>query len=306
MKTKWLFLVIIIMMSGCTGINHKTLNLKTEDREVSSRDFLIEPAESLGLEVTPALKTGRVSVYQGIMHDMLLGEGATNRLRWNGLGVSETGQIYFIQVLRWPPNQLDLNGYGRLRIVVEDGGKYRPVKLLYFSSAVHYGYDVFGEKEVKINSQKMLDNLQFCREFILQNGTDSKELRRISRQDFYSDLKRWESYTTPDGSKILTPLAKKQVQEIAGLNPQYSVMQKWVGNGRKMISPNLYATAIANTLEVANAVWGDIPPKGWSLDSVITRRQAVQERRGILKEMRRLIQFWRNKALQQNIGRNER
>lgn len=308
-KTVSFAILIGVLLSGCAVHQKITPVVEVEEPQsakgeiklsIAGRDFLIEPTESLGIEVTPAFKDGRVSIYWGTFNEMLLGEGASNRLRWVGIAVGEDGKEYFVQVLRWPLNQLDLNGYYRLKFIVEDGGNYEPVKVMYFSSAVHWGYDAFGE-EVPIPSvKKLMANPKFRQEFIAEHGSSTRELQQIPTLEFYETLKGWEQYSTPDGTDIYTPLGQEDIREIAGKNPEYSAFQKWIAHGRKPIYPmNPVATGVVNGLEVAHAVFGDIPPKGWSLNSVVTRREMAFELKKLAERYRELIEFWQKKALEQ-------
>lgn len=307
MKKQMMFtLLALFLLSGCAV--HQKITPAVEMKEsqsvrgetelsIAGRDFLIEPTESLGIEATPAFREGRVSIYWGTFNEMLLGEGASNRLRWVGLAEGQNGQEYFVQAVRWPLNQLDLNGYYRLKLIVEDGGNYEPVKVVYFSSALHWSYDAFGE-EIPVSSvKKLMADPKFRQKFVTEHGTSTEELQQIPTIDFYESLRGWKQYSTPDGTDIYTPLSKENIQKIAGQNPEYSAFQNWIAHGRKPIYLNPVATGVVNGLEVAHAVFGDIPPKGWSLNSVVTRREMAFELKKLAEKYRELVRFWRQKVL---------
>ena len=270
---------------------------KKIDLSIKGRDFLLEPTESLGLEITPAFKEGAISVYWGVFNPILLGEGALNRVRWVGLAETEDGREFFVQILRWPVNQLAVDGSLTVKIIVEDGGDYVPVKVLYFSSALHWAYDAFGEESPVTSVKKLMGEQDFRRQFILSKGTSTRELQQITTVEFWETLKGWTQYSTPDGTEIYSPLSKEQVKKIAGRNSEYSAFQKWVAHGRKPIYPlNPIMTGVANAMEIAEATLGNAPPHGWSLNSILTRREAAESLKTLSEQYRELVRFWMEKA----------
>jgi len=295
-----------LMLAGLSGCGvHKHVvpqqveqvserNHSGQKSNIAQHDFLLEPPEALGLEVTPGLKTGKITVYQAILSQTLFSEGSAHRLRWVGEALDEQGNEHFIQALRWPPNRVDFEGNSLIYLIIEDGGRGVPSKVVYFSSALHWAYDAYGQ-EMQFSPSKFEEDAQWRQDFIRTHGTSTTELKQISLQEFYAQLTGWRQYTVPDGSEIIVPLTKEQVQEIAGKNPAYSSFQKWVEYARKPIFIDPINTGIVNALEIAQANFGDLPSKGWSLSSVITRREAAMERAQWEREMQSLVSFLKKK-----------
>jgi hypothetical protein len=318
MKKKFSVAVMGCLMAfglyGCGTHNHVVpRQLALDQKEISEQsfgqksniaqhDFLLEPSEALGLEVTPGLKSHKISVYQVILSQSLFSEGSAQRIRWCGEALDEKGNEYFVQALRWPRNKIDINANSLMYLIIEDGGMGIPVNVMYFSSALHWAYDAYG-RETQFSPSKFEKDAKWRQDTIRTYGTSTTELKKISLQEFYSQLyfmtdegvAVWREYTTPDGSEIIAPLTKGDVQEIAGKNPAYSSFQKWIEYARKPIFINPINTGIANVLEIAQANFGNLPSKGWSLSSVITRREAALERAQWEREMQDLISFLKKK-----------
>lgn len=295
--------LMLFGLGGCGAHKHVVPRQSTQAFErnnsgqksnIAQHDFLLEPPEALGLEVTPGLKTGKITVYQAILSQTLFSEGSAHRLRWVGEALDEQGNEYFVQALRWPPNRVDFGGNSLVYLIVEDGGSGVPASVAYFSSALHWAYDVYGT-ETQFSLSKFKEDAQWRQDFIRTHGASTIELKQISLQEFYTQLTGWRQYTVPDGSEIIVPLTKEQVKEVAGRNPAYSSFQKWVEYARKPIFINPINTGIANALEIAQANFGNLPSKGWSLSSIITRREAALERAQWEREMQDLISFLKKK-----------
>ena len=91
------FIVLILgIVSGCAAkmeVKNAVLVYPiSHSQKVQKVDLLLEPYETLGLLLTPAIRKGDITVIQGIFPDILFGEYYPGRVRWNGWAVQEDGK----------------------------------------------------------------------------------------------------------------------------------------------------------------------------------------------------------------------
>jgi len=89
---------------------------------------------------------------------------------------------------------------------------------------------------------------------------------------FVRDILSWRQISTPFGV-LLTPLGTKEIDVIAGINPQYKFLDKWIGTGNFSISPDPYAIVIGNAIEALRA--NSAPSTGVDFDSKYPSRRAA-------------------------------
>ena len=271
-----LFLSIaLLFISGCAASKLELVSSsmrpvsEVASADVQKIDLLLEPYECVGLKLTPSIKKGEVTIYRGIMPDVLFGEFYPGRIRWNGIAVQEDGQEFFAQFLLSPP---DWSGNFLWTIVV-DGNPYSTAKVAVLSTLVEFLYSATGE-EFSIEKRKLLlDDEEFRRKFVSQRGTPLEDLKEINKGEFYEKvLLRWNAWGTDKG-KLLSPLGLDEVKEIAAINPQYGFGQKLIAEGNFSLCADYIATAVGIGIDVFRAANGNVPSAGWDFNSEFPNRR---------------------------------
>ena len=266
------FIVLILgIVSGCAAkmeVKNAVLVYPiSHSQKVQKVDLLLEPYETLGLLLTPAIRKGDITVIQGIFPDILFGEYYPGRVRWNGWAVQEDGKEFFAQILF---STIDYSGYF-LETVVIDGNPEASARVVGLSSLVNFAYDLAGN-EFPVGTHDFLNDAGNRQQFILKLGTRIGEMEKIPTADFIKILAKWNQYQTPKGV-ILSPLGEKEVKLIAGINPQYSFSEKLVGDGKCSLSPDYIGTSVSIALDIFRATNGIVPSMGWDYNSQLPSRR---------------------------------
>jgi len=266
------FIVLIGFVSGCAAkMEVKNASLaypvyqgEAEDKAV---DLLMEPYETLGLLLTPAIRKGDITVIQGIFPDILFGEYYPGRIRWNGWVGQEDGKEFFAQILL---STIDYSGYF-LETIVIDGKPEKKARITLLASLVDFAYDLSG-KEFPIETHKFLNDDDNRKKIILKSGTKIGDMETIPTADFMAMLAGWNQYQTPKGV-ILSPLGEKEIKLIASINPQYTSYEKFIGITKGSISLDYIGTSVNVALEILKANNGSVPSTGWDYNSELPSRR---------------------------------
>jgi hypothetical protein len=256
--------MIVILLSGCAS----SLNMKAvlENDQIESKiNMLIEPYQSLGLKLTPAIKNQRAYVIQGVFPDILFGEYYPGRIRWNAWVVAEDGREYSAQMIF---SGIDYGG-NFVCLVVIDGKPPKDSRVVISSSLVDFVYDL-AENETEVVRQKFLNDPAYRRPIVLAKGTKIGDIKPATK--FYEVIKSWNMYKTPEGI-LISPIGEKEVREIAGINPQYSFSEKFVGITHGAISYDVIGSAIQIGIEAFRSSNGSVPTMGWDYNSQIPSRR---------------------------------
>ena len=81
MKNLLAILFLSALLVGCAGRELKVENLNSSEFK-KGVNLLIEPYESLGLKVTPEIRSGRIQVKKGIFPSILFGEYFPGRIQF--------------------------------------------------------------------------------------------------------------------------------------------------------------------------------------------------------------------------------
>jgi len=278
LRGSWLLTIFaLLFLTGCAKnlmMTTQTMNPVSADSTSDSSkdqqvDLLLEPYECVGLKLTPAIKKGEVSIYRGIVSDVILGEYYPGRIRWNGIVVQENGKEFFAQFLFSSP---DWSGNFLWTIIV-DGYPESTAKIVQISTLVEFVYDAFGYECPISNRDDFLKNESFRKEFVLNNGTKLSELQSVDKNTFYREvLLQWNAWGTDKG-KILSPLGLEEVQAIAAINPQYGFGQKLIADGRFSLSLDPIATSVSMGIDIFRSSSGAVPSTGWDYNSEFPNRR---------------------------------
>ena len=270
--SRLIFIALILgIVSGCAAkmeVKNAVLVYPiSHSQKVQKVDLLLEPYETLGLLLTPAIRKGDITVIQGIFPDILFGEYHPGRIRWNGWAVQEDGKEFFAQILF---STIDYSGYF-LETVIIDGNPEANARAVGLSSLVDYAYDLAGN-EFPVETHGFLNNIGNRQQFVLKSGTKIGEMEKIPTADFMAILEKWNQYQTPKGV-ILSPLGEKEVKLIAGINPQYSFSEKLIGSGRGLLSPDYIGTSVGIALDIFRVANGSTSSIGWDYNSQLPSRR---------------------------------
>lgn len=284
MKTLRMFLVYmvfipVLFLAGCApemkmnlseGISPTAVNsseIRKKSREVN---LILEPHETLGIEITDSIRQGNISVYRGVFPQILLGEYSPGRIRWNGVVRQESdGKEFFAQFLFSPP---DVNRNIIWTIVI-DGSPDETAKVIQLSTALNFAYSAFGEEFSIAEPWNFLsDEDGYRAKFISKKGTPLSELRKIKAGKFYWDiLDKWNSWTTYNGQDIWSPLGEEEMKKISAINPQYNYFQKLIAKGRFMLCADPIAITASAGIDFIAA--SESSSEGWEYTSEFSSRR---------------------------------
>lgn len=265
-------LLVVVFISACvpslkmTGVNGSAA--------VGEVELMIQPHQSLGLEPTPAVRRGDISVFLAIFPKRLFGEYFPGRLRWNTWfvgadGAERLGQIVFA----------GMHPSGDYFGVIIVDGQVSGGQVAILSTMADYIYSPFG-KEIAVERGKFLSDsvyrLEKIKEVSLDEGK-SFDISYLSRVENFRDIiKSWNQIQFPEGY-LLSPYGAEEVALIRGINPEYDFFQKLVGNGRFAVPlvPDPIGFAISVTAGAAMDLIraASAPSKGWDYRSELPSRR---------------------------------
>lgn len=275
----WLGLIPVLFLAGCApemkmslseGISPTAVNsseIRKKSREVN---LLLEPHETLGIEITDSIRQGNISVYRGVFSEVLLGEYSPGRIRWNGVVRQESdGREFFAQFLFSPP---DVNRNIIWTIVI-DGNPDKTAKITQLSTTIAFGYSAFGEEFSIDEPWNFLgDEDGYRAKFISEKGTPLSDLQKIKAGVFYRDiLSKWNSWTTYNGKDVWSPLGEEEMKKISAINPQYNYSQKLIAKGRFMLCADPIAITASAGIDFIAA--SGASSAGWDYSSEFSNRR---------------------------------
>jgi hypothetical protein len=255
---------IVTILSGC-ATNQFMLKGVNQNGEKKDMDFRMEPYQTSGLLLTPALKNREATIVLGTFSKRLLnGEWMVGRLTWKAFGVDTSGNEYAGQYLFSGATSRGI----RLGTLVMDVKNRDDVKAIVTSTELEYGYDILSGNEFRLDL-KFRSDPEYRRQVILKNGTRLGDMNRVT--DFYEIISKWNRYQTPEGI-LLSPLGESDLKFIASINPQYSYLEKFVGSARVSVSADYISTSVGLGVDVAHTF--NVASTGIGYGSVFpTRRE---------------------------------
>jgi len=262
----YLLVVLLLLSSGCAGsITVKNANFPSGQRDIN---ILIEPYESLFLEVTPEIQSRNITVVQGVFPDILSGEYSPGRIRWNGWAILKNGEEVSCQILFAGKNS---SGYLDSIVVIQVSKEAsKGASVIMLSTFADFGYDLAGN-EFKVNRKGFQKNSSYRKNLVLEKGTKVNEIRKIT--NFYEGaIQNWNSYGTKDGKKGLSPVSEADIRFIASINPQYSYLEKLIGDGNFSVSLDPIASAVGVGIDLIRSQTS-VPSTGWDYMSELPSRR---------------------------------
>lgn len=280
MRIQWIMVLIAtLLFSGCAkemkmnlseGMSPTANNSSKLQKKSHEVNLLLEPHETLGIEITDSIRQGDISVYMGVFPEVLLGEYYPGRIRWNGVVRQESdGKEFFSQFLFSPP---DANR-NIIWMIIVDGYPDKTAKIIQLSTSVTFGYSAFGDEFPIENPTDFLENKKGYRtELISKKGTPLSELQKVRADIFYRDiLSKWNSWTTYSGKDIWSPLGEEEVKKISAINPQYSFSQKLIAKGHFMLCADPIAITVGAGIDFIAA--SKASSNGWDYSSEFSNRR---------------------------------
>jgi len=254
---------IVAILSGC-ATNQFMLKGVNQNGEKKDMDFRMEPYQTAGLMLTPAIKNREATIVLGQFSKRLLnGEWMVGRIAWKAIGVDKSGNEYTGQYLFSGATHRGV----RLGTLVMDVKGRDDVKVIVTSTEVEYGYDLFTNESPL--DPKFRSDPEYRQKVILKHGTRLGDMQKVT--DFYEIIARWNHYQTPEGI-LISPLGENDLKFIASINPQYSYLEKLVGSARVSVSADYISTSVGLGVDVAHAF--NVASTGIGYGSVFpTRRE---------------------------------
>jgi len=296
--SRLVFVVIIIgIVSGCAAkmeVKNSALVYSIHTNEPEKKvDLLLEHFETLGILLTPQIRRGNYTVFGGIFPEILSGEYFTGRIRWLGWIVSNNKKReFFAQALLFGngnlPELVDFSGYSKMLIIVDGNQEdLKDAKINILSSALEYAYSLSG-REFELNGNLFISDEAYRKDFVLQYGTKISDMKKIDKSKFAKIIATWEKYPTTKGM-ILSPIGRDlkvkvkkmsggieeipYVQYVAGINPQLTRSQKFIGITRGAISWDIIGMGVQYSFELLSVFSGNVPSMGLGFSSRIPNRR---------------------------------
>lgn len=263
-----LMLLMLLMLSyGCATTSLKIRDVALEGIEdKNEKNLLIEPYQSLGLELTENIQRGEVKIVPGVFPEILFGEYYPGRIRWNAWVVSEDGKEYYAQALF---SGIEFDG-SFTQLVIIDGKPEENAKIVVLSTFVDFIYDLAGN-EYPVERQRIINDKKYRNEIILKNGTRLKDLKSVSHCKVINAIRLWNKYETPNGI-LVSPLGEDDIKIVAGINPQHSFFEKLIGTGMFSVRANdPLGTLIGIGIDIIRA--SSVPSVGWDYMSQLPSRR---------------------------------
>ena len=263
----FVLVVTVAFLSGCAsqklvlkGGNFSTLGYDKSSTKVTA-DLMIEPYESLGVIMTPELKKGDVTVVRGQFPKILFGEYGPGRIRWNGIAISQKGEMFFAQVILERSDSC-------LVLIQGDPKEVSNAKVIILSTLVDYGYDLEGN-EFTIDRGKFLENKkEYIARLVNEHGSSVSKLEKV--HGFSWVLSNWNEYQTPKG-RLLSPLGEEELKIIAAINSRYTYGEKLIASGKFSLSPDYIGTGVGLAIDLIRA--RGVPSAGWDYRSELPSRR---------------------------------
>jgi len=263
MKTKVLaILMLAFIFTGCASNRMIMKNVNNPELYPEKKvDFLLYPTQMIGVEETPAVKSGDVTIVKGILDlGLFIREGFLNkRINWKILAVNPdrrefAGQAIFYGIT----TNRQLYYYAIIDGRPEDNAKFGVVST--FGACI---YNASGE-EIPIESLSSFknDEKDYRTNFILKKGARIGDLKKYP--DFLNTVKRWNKYQTRKGV-MYSPIGEDELKEIAKIIPEYSFGETLIARGDLSLSMNPIGTLVGFGYDCIEAL--KFQPRGWIFTS---------------------------------------
>lgn len=266
MKLRWLCVFVSLLLTAGCAMRPNTLHLRQDDGDdISKILYPIDPYTTVGIMKSAAIDSGKFVAVLGTFPDGLFGEWDQLRIRYSGYAVDVYGKEYRVQSLFAGFRACGL----RLIVLVEGAEKAEGLKIITLSTLTDSAYDLqgrpvkLGESGVRFVDLKKEERIRIARTF----GSPVDSVPEV--EGFSEALRMWNTFETPVG-EILSPLGEDGVRAIASHNPQYSFLEKVIGNGSFSVSPDWVSTTMSLVIESLLAT--QAPSQGFDLDSVMPSR----------------------------------
>lgn len=255
---------IIILMIGCATPNMVSFR-SDDERNSSSLNYPIDPYTTMGIIKSDAIERGNFIVFLGIFPDGMFAEYDRLRIRYSGYASDDLGREYRVQSL--------FSGYRacqlRLVMIVEGVSDARGLRLLTLSTLTDSAYDLSG-KPIDIGEGVRFSDLKKTQRLAIakSSGTLAETVPIVD--GFQNVFHSWNTFDTP-GGRIFSPIGEKEMKLIARHNPQYSFLEKIVGNGSFSVSPDWISTAVG--LAIESLLAQTEPSRGFDRNSAMPSRE---------------------------------
>lgn len=260
-----LLFFLLALLSGCADKSQivRDINSDLENQSVqlaiqvdsTSVDLLLEPVDTVGLLLTPAIRERKAKFYEVIFPEILfLGEIFPERIKWYGWGIGENGSECLAQLLFIYKVRLDNK---LVAVIAVDNPNAQ--KVIGFSTRMDYVYSLdHAETEVSASRGKIATDSGYRKELGEKFGVEVSTLKEADYM--YAMIENWHRVQGPRG-EILTPLDEEKFLEVSRKNPAYTWSQKWVEKFSGSVYIDPVATGMNAFFETITAA--GVKSQGW-------------------------------------------
>lgn len=285
------------VVSGCAAkmeVKNDALIYPVYNNESEKKvDLLLEHFETLGILLTPQIREENYTVFGGVFPEILSGEYFTGRIRWLGWIVSnDKKREFFAQALLFGngnlPELVDFSGHPKMLIIVDGNQEdLKDAKINILSSMLEYAYSLSG-REFELKGNLFISDETYRKDFVLKYGTKISDMKKINKRKFVEIIATWEKYPTTKGM-ILSPIGRDfkvkvkkmiggieeipYVKYVAGINPQLTKSQKFLGISSGAISLDIIGMGVQYSFELLSVFGGNVPSMGLGFSSRIPNRR---------------------------------
>lgn len=286
MRTLITLFVAALLASGCASFHGNTINVAREQGQ-EAEAIHIAPFAFVGVKLTDRIKAGNFKAYRIDFPDGLDGRGNLFpdfhplRFRYQALAYGRSGKAY--------PAQALYAGYIKcaLRMVFIVEGDSEEIDRdavvgVVATTMLTNLFALHGESIVLKTPERIALDAEYRKDAVLQGGTTLSSMKEITKET-KQVFGRWATVGSTDVPfKMLTPLPESLVRIVSRTNPEYSPIQKLVGNMRGAISPDVMITTFSALSDLYASETA--PDRGWDARSVLTRGEASMLPRAIAAE----------------------
>jgi len=238
--------------------------VSTESDGKKSVRIPTDPYHTLGVLKTKAVASSNVTTVEGILLDLRFGEYFPGRIGSKCWAVTPQGKELFCQSVLY---RIGEDGLFREAHMVEGSPEeVHKSSILVLSTIADFGYDLKGN-EIKLGKE-FKENGEYRRKLVLEKGTKASEVPLVD--GFGKMVLRWNEYSTPEGL-FLSPLGTEELKYIAGINPQYTFLDKLIGTGNFTLTPDPTGVIAGLAIDTFKAM--DAPSTGWDYNSQLPNRR---------------------------------
>lgn len=261
-----ILLAVAILLGGCGSLKVDVKNGPMTVEGSDTTNIMVLPHQSLGVQITPALLKGDVTVYNVPLPDCIMGEMYPGRIRFNGW-VVDGSEEFFAQFVQ---EGLFSSGELMYAMIVESKRKLSAsAKVLELNSTGQFASNLSDDNKIyPVVRDKFKTDKEHRIEFVRQYG--SRIGNRSENLDFIKRVKKWNIYSFEGEGKIFSPYGADDIKRIKRINPAYTPLEKMIDDGFATLATDPVYTVASIAITVIEGM--NAPSKGWDYSATVADR----------------------------------